>query len=85
MAAKLDKSKLKCNKPRKTPGHKTKSHVVKACEGGKEKIIRFGQQGVVLRVKSRIKNQKHVELVLKLATQRTLKKVKCLPLTGLTK
>ena len=46
MAAKLDKSKLKCNKPRKTPGHKTKSHVVKACEGGKEKIIRFGQQGV---------------------------------------
>ena len=43
---KVDKSTLKCNKPRKTPGHKTKSHIVKACEGGKEKIIRFGQQGV---------------------------------------
>ena len=30
---------MACNKPRKTPGHKTKSHVVKACSGGKEKII----------------------------------------------
>lgn len=38
--------KLACNKPKRTPDHKTKSHVVKACENGKEKIIRFGQQGV---------------------------------------
>ena len=45
-AAKLHKDKMACNKPKKTPGHKTKSHVVKACEDGKEKIIRFGQQGV---------------------------------------
>lgn len=37
---------LACNKPKKTPSHKTKSHVVKACENGKEKVIRFGQQGV---------------------------------------
>lgn len=37
---------MKCNKPKRTPKHPTKSHVVKACEGGKEKIIRFGQQGV---------------------------------------
>ncbi len=44
--ARLDKSKMKCNKPKRTPKHPTKSHVVKACEGGKEKIIRFGQQGV---------------------------------------
>jgi hypothetical protein len=42
----VDKKSLKCNSPRKTPGHKTKSHIVKACSGGKEKIIRFGQQGV---------------------------------------
>tara|TARA_B110000305_G_scaffold78116_1_gene87871 strand:+ start:332 stop:595 length:264 start_codon:yes stop_codon:yes gene_type:complete len=42
----VDKSKLKCNSPKRTSGHKTKSHVVKACSGGKEKIIRFGQQGV---------------------------------------
>lgn len=44
--SKVDKSKLKCNSPKRTSGHKTKSHVVKACSGGKEKIIRFGQQGV---------------------------------------
>ena len=46
MAAKLDKSKMACNKPKRTPGHATKSHVVKACSNGQEKIIRFGQQGV---------------------------------------
>jgi hypothetical protein len=34
------------NKPVRTPGHPTKSHVVLAKEGDKEKIIRFGQQGV---------------------------------------
>lgn len=38
--------RLTCNSPKRTPDHKTKSHVVKACEGGKEKLIRFGQQGV---------------------------------------
>ncbi len=42
----VNKKTLKCNKPRRTPKHKTKSHIVKACSGGKEKIIRFGQQGV---------------------------------------
>tara|TARA_R100000231_G_scaffold104367_1_gene77380 strand:- start:936 stop:1223 length:288 start_codon:yes stop_codon:yes gene_type:complete len=45
-AKRLSKKYLKCNKPKKTPNHKTKSHIVKACEDGKEKIIRFGQQGV---------------------------------------
>ena len=44
--AKLNKSKMACNKPKRTPKHKTKSHVVKACSGGVQKIIRFGQQGV---------------------------------------
>ena len=33
------------NKPKRTPGHKTKSHVVVAKEGSKIKTIRFGQQG----------------------------------------
>ncbi len=46
MAQKVNKSKMACNKPKRTPGHPTKSHVVKACANGKEKIIRFGQQGV---------------------------------------
>jgi hypothetical protein len=45
-AARIAKEKLACNKPQRTPSHKTKSHVVKACENGKEQIIRFGQQGV---------------------------------------
>ena len=42
----VDKKTLKCNKPKRTRDHKTKSHIVKACSAGKEKIIRFGQQGV---------------------------------------
>jgi hypothetical protein len=46
MAKRIGKSEMKCNSPKRTPSHPTKSHVVKACEGGKEKIIRFGQQGV---------------------------------------
>ena len=34
------------NKPKRTPSHKTKSHIVVAKEGSKIKTIRFGQQGV---------------------------------------
>jgi hypothetical protein len=34
------------NKPKRTPSHPTKSHVVLAKEGDKTKVIRFGQQGV---------------------------------------
>ena len=33
------------NKPKRTPKHPTKSHVVVAKEGDKVKTIRFGQQG----------------------------------------
>jgi len=46
------KSKMKelglsgANKPKRTPGHKTKSHVVMAKEDGRYKLIRFGEQGV---------------------------------------
>ena len=42
----LDRHNLEgVNKPKRTPGHKTKSHVVLAKEGDKTKLIRFGQQG----------------------------------------
>lgn len=34
------------NKPKATPNHPTKSHVVVAKDGDKIKTIRFGQQGV---------------------------------------
>lgn len=43
------KSNMKCNKPKAEAhgsGESGKSHVVKACEDGKEKLIRFGQLGV---------------------------------------
>ena len=33
------------NKPKRTPGHKTKSHIVVAKVGDKIKTIRFGQKG----------------------------------------
>jgi len=33
------------NKPKRTPGHATKSHVVVAKSGDQVKTIRFGQQG----------------------------------------
>ena len=45
MAKQVDKGSMACNKPKRTPSHPKKSHVVKACEGGKEKVIRFGEQG----------------------------------------
>ena len=34
------------NKPKRTPNHPTKSHVVVAKEGDQVKTIRYGQQGV---------------------------------------
>ena len=33
------------NKPKRTPNHPKKSHIVVAKEGGKIKTIRFGEQG----------------------------------------
>ena len=44
---KLKKLRLSgVNKPKRTPGHATKSHVVLAKQGDQVKLIRFGQQGV---------------------------------------
>ena len=45
MVTKVNKSEMACNKPKRTPSHAKKSHIVKACSGGVEKIIRFGEQG----------------------------------------
>lgn len=45
MAPRADKAKMACNSPKRTPNHPKKSHIVKACSGGQEKIIRFGEQG----------------------------------------
>ena len=48
---------LACNKPKKTTGHPTKSHVVKGCQGRKEKLVRFGEQGAKT-VPGKPKNEK---------------------------
>ena len=46
MAKRIDKSKLKCNKPRPLKrgesGYGKKKRVVKACKSGKEKVIKLG-------------------------------------------
>ena len=43
---KTDKERMKCNSPRRIrkgeAGHGKKKFVVKACDGGTEKIIRYG-------------------------------------------
>ena len=44
MAKRLDKSKMPCNRPRKSP-KAGKKKVVKGCENGQEKIIHFGASG----------------------------------------
>ena len=45
-ASMLKRYKLKgVNKPKRTPQHPKKSHMVLAQEGHKLKLIRFGQQG----------------------------------------
>lgn len=46
---------LKCNTPRRTPGER-KKFVVKACDQGKEKIVRFGDP--VLKIKKNIPSRK---------------------------
>lgn len=40
-AKRVNKAKMPCNKPKRAGGG-NKSWVVKACQGGKEKIVRFG-------------------------------------------
>jgi hypothetical protein len=45
MTSRVDKDSLPLNQPRRTPSHPTKSHIVKTKVDGKEKIIRFGEQG----------------------------------------
>jgi len=57
MGIKIDKSKMKCNSPRRQISGGKKS-VVKACSGGKEKIIRFGDANMKIKknIPSRRKN-----------------------------
>ncbi len=45
------------NRPKKTPGHPTKSHIVVAKDGDQVKTIRFGQQGVTGSPESSTRNK----------------------------
>jgi hypothetical protein len=45
MSNRVDKDGLQLDKPKRTSGHPTKSHIVKTKVDGKERIIRFGEQG----------------------------------------
>ena len=65
------------NKPKRTPNHPTKSHVVVAKSGSQVKTIRFGQQGV-----TGTEHQLNVKQVLKHVMLRILLKAKCLQHTG---
>jgi len=50
---KTDKEKMKCNSSRRIrkgePGYGKKKFVVKACEGGTEKIIRYGDANMEIK------------------------------------
>lgn len=69
MVKPVNKAAMKCNTPRSTPSHPTKSHIVKACADGEEKIIRFGQQGVKGSPKGTARNEsfkaRHAENIAK--------------------
>ena len=43
---KLDKDKMKCNKPQRAAAGSPKKKTVKACKDGKEKIIHYGHRGM---------------------------------------
>jgi hypothetical protein len=53
---KSEKDKMKCNSPRRIrkgeSGHGKKKFVVKACDGGTEKIIRYGDAGLKIKRKN---------------------------------
>jgi hypothetical protein len=44
----VKKENMKCNKPRRSP-RKDKTKVVKACEGGKEKLVHFGDPSMPIK------------------------------------
>ena len=67
----IDKSKMKCNSPKRQISG-GKKFVVKACKGGKEKIIRYGDANMKIR-KSNPKLERALEqgtdvLVLKMCS-----------------
>jgi len=74
------------NKPKRTPKHPTKSHVVVAKEGSKVKTIRYGSRVYQVQVPTpRQPSKRLVANPSKLDTVRTSPRVRCLPRTGPTR
>lgn len=44
-AGRYKKENMKCNEPQRAPKGDKHKYVVKACQGGEEKIVRFGARG----------------------------------------
>ena len=42
MATRVNKAKMPCNKPRRAPKGSSKKSIVKACDKGIERVVRFG-------------------------------------------
>lgn len=40
------KEQMKCNKPQRAPKGAKQKYIVKACDNGEEKIVRFGLRGM---------------------------------------
>lgn len=64
------------NKPKRTPGHKTKSHAVLAKEGKTIKLIRFGEQGAEAAGKPKKKESRHMKAKRKSFKARHAKNIK---------
>ena len=75
----IDKSKMKCNSPKRQISG-GKKFVVKACKGGKEKIIRFGDANMTIK-----KNNPARRKVLEQDTVVILLKIYFLQDTGLVR
>ena len=64
------------NKPKRTPNHPTKSHVVVAKEGDKIKTIRFGQQGAKTAGKPKAGESRRIKMKRKSFKARHRKNIK---------
>ena len=53
----VPKKSMPCNKPRRAPAGSKKKSVVKACSGGKEVVVRFGDPKMSIK-KGNPKNKK---------------------------
>ena len=76
------------NKPKRTPGHKTKSHIVVAKVGNKIKTIRFGQKGAKTAGKPKAGESRRMKMKrksFKARHRRNIAKGKCPPLIGRTR